>query len=202
MIVSWFPVSSSLSASSKTKKRTVSNGSFPVSTRSMIFPGVPVTMSTPSARALMTGFGSTPPTTSSARRPGEGRCFLNCCMKLCVCSARSLVGSRISASGLLPFIAAARVLPPKWKLPTVCVGAARVRGVNPSGTVRLKGSSPKFTLSSPFLMQIAGYIACPCTHRGNSNATPRDSPFLKKLITLESQSRQQPMTSPFPYTPP
>ena len=41
-----------LSASSSTKKRTASSGSFPLSTRSITLPGVPVTMSTPSAKAL------------------------------------------------------------------------------------------------------------------------------------------------------
>lgn len=76
--------------------------------------------------------------------------------------ARShLAGSRMMASGLRSVPATPSALSAACQL-AVLAGGAAARPTNPGGGPCLKGAAPKFTASSAFFRQMAGYSAWPC----------------------------------------
>ena len=62
-------------------------------------PGVPVTISTPPAIAAAWGFGFLPPTNKVLFSDGCVKLLCRCSTTFAVCSAKSLVGSRMRAVG-------------------------------------------------------------------------------------------------------
>ena len=76
---------------------------------------------------------------------------------------------------------------------------ALAKPTKPFGGPYCNWSSPKLTISSAFLRQMAGKRALPWSCPGIGKAGPMSSPFLLKEMVLESQSREQPMTSFCPY---
>mmetsp|Transcript_29197 Transcript_29197/g.99311 ORF Transcript_29197/g.99311 Transcript_29197/m.99311 type:complete len:201 (+) Transcript_29197:1021-1623(+) len=97
--VSVSSVSMKRSASSSTKKRQLlSQSTTPRLTKSQIFSGVPVTMSTsPLRSAVSAAFVLTPPMSSAQFRDGPVTCFAYASKHWCVCSARSRAGSSTMA---------------------------------------------------------------------------------------------------------
>mmetsp|Transcript_1911 Transcript_1911/g.6104 ORF Transcript_1911/g.6104 Transcript_1911/m.6104 type:complete len:212 (-) Transcript_1911:777-1412(-) len=90
------------SASSRMKNLTFETSMNPFSTRSTILLGVPVMISQPSASHFLCFLSSTPPPVNKAHSiSGFIKYFLKEIKTSCVCSAKSLTGSRIIASGFL-----------------------------------------------------------------------------------------------------